>query len=148
MRVGDITAPEHAAHGKPLDGIRILAIEQMQSLPYGTQLLARMGAEVVKIEHPVRGDLGRGSTPAIADPEGRPVGATYLRNNLNKRSVGMDLKNPKAIDLIRRMVPNFDVLAENLKPGTLAKIGLGYEDLASIAPWPHLPVGVRLREPG
>ena len=134
MKLGDITAPEHQANGKPLDGIRILAIEQMQSLPYGTQLLARMGAEVVKIEHPVRGDLGRGSTPGITDPQGRPVGGTYLRNNLNKRSVGMDLKNPAAIDLIRRMVPRFDVLAENLKPGTLAKAGLGYEDLAQLHP--------------
>jgi len=129
MKVGDITAPEHAANGKPLDGIRILAIEQMQSLPYATQLMARMGAEVVKIEHPVRGDLGRGSTPGIDDPRGRPVGGTYLRNNLNKRSVGMDLKNPKVSELIGRMIPNFDVLAENLKPGTLEKSGLGYNDL-------------------
>ena len=134
MKVGDVTAPELAANGKPLDGIRVLAIEQMQSLPYATQLLARMGAEVVKIEHPVRGDLGRGSTPGVVDPEGRPVGGTYLRNNLNKRSVGMDLKNPSAIELIRQMVPKFDVLAENLKPGTLAKIGLGYDDLANVHP--------------
>ena len=134
MRVGDITAPEHAANGKPLDGIRILAIEQMQSLPYATQLMARMGAEVVKIEHPVRGDLGRGSTPGIADPDGRPVGGTYLRNNLNKRSVGMDLKNPTATDLIRQMIPRFDVLAENLKPGTLDRSGLGYNDLAQVHP--------------
>ena len=134
MKVGDVTAAEHQANGKPLDGIRVLAIEQMQSLPYATQLLARMGAEVVKIEHPVRGDLGRGSTPGVVDPEGRPVGGTYLRNNLNKRSVGMDLKNPTAIDLIRQMVPQFDVLAENLKPGTLAKMGLGYDDLAALHP--------------
>lgn len=134
MKVGDITAPEYAANGKPLDGIRVLAIEQMQSLPYATQLLARMGAEVIKIEHPVRGDLGRGSTPGAIDPEGRLVGGTYLRNNLSKRSVGMDLKNPTAIDLIRQMVPRFDVLAENLKPGTLAKIGLGYDDLAQLHP--------------
>ena len=134
MKVGDITAAAQAGNGKPLDGIRVLAIEQMQSLPYATQLLARMGAEVVKIEHPVRGDLGRGSTPGVVDPEGRPVGGTYLRNNLNKRSVGMDLKNPAAIDLIRQMVPKFDVLAENLKPGTLAKMGLGYDDLAALHP--------------
>ena len=134
MRVGDIIAPEQQTHGKPLDGIRVLAIEQMQSLPYATQLLARMGAEVVKIEHPVRGDLGRGSTPGVVDPKGRPVGGTYLRNNLNKRSVGMDLKNPTAIDLIRQMAPKFDVLAENLKPGTLAKMGLGYDDLAALHP--------------
>ena len=134
MRIGDITAPEHAANGKPLDGIRVLAIEQMQALPYATQLLARMGAEVIKIEHPVRGDLGRSSTPGVVDSDGRPAGATYLRNNLNKRSVGMDLKNPTAIDLIRQMVSKFDVLAENLKPGTLAKIGLGYKDLAQLHP--------------
>jgi len=134
MKVGDITAPEHAANGKPLDGLRILAIEQMQSLPYATQLMARMGAEVVKIEHPVRGDLGRGSTPGIADPGGRPVGGTYLRNNLNKRSVGMDLKHPKAVDLLRQMIPSYDVLAENLKPGTLARSGLGYQDLSPVHP--------------
>ena len=134
MRVGDVTDPELAANGKPLDGVRILAIEQMQSLPYATQLLARMGAEVVKIEHPLRGDLGRGSIPGVVDPDGRPVGGTYLRNNLNKRSVGMDLKNPVAVDLIRQMIPKFDVLAENLKPGTLAKIGLGYDDLAQMHP--------------
>lgn len=134
MRIGDITAPDSAANGKPLDGVRILAIEQMQSLPYATQLMARMGAEVVKIEHPVRGDLGRGSTPGIADPDGRPVGGTYLRNNLNKRSVGMDLKSPTAIDLIRQMIPKFDVLAENLKPGTLDRSGLGYNDLSQLHP--------------
>ena len=66
----------------PLDGIRILAVEQMQALPYATQLLARLGADVVKVEHPTRGDLGRGSQPAVTDEMGASVGATYLRNNL------------------------------------------------------------------
>ena len=69
----------------------MLAIEQMQALPYATQLLARLGADVVKIE-PLTGELGRASLPAMSDPEGRSVGATFLRNNLNKRSMCVDLK--------------------------------------------------------
>src|SRR5690606_30120897 len=85
---------------RPLDGIRVLSLEQMQALPYATQLLSRLGAEVVKIESPGTGDLGRGSLPAMTDPEGRRVGATFLRNNLNKRSVALDLKNPEARDLV------------------------------------------------
>jgi formyl-CoA transferase len=85
MRLGDTANDDAARYGKPLDGVRILAAEQMQALPYATQLLARLGAEVVKVEHPTQGETGRASTPTMADPEGRPVGATYLRNNLNKR---------------------------------------------------------------
>ena len=70
---------------KPLDGVRVLALEQMQALPFATQLLGRLGADVVKVESPGTGDLGRGSLPAMADPDGRLVGATFLRNNLSKR---------------------------------------------------------------
>ena len=69
-------------NGKPLDGIRVLAVEQLQALPFATQLLARLGAEVVKIEKPAGGESGRGALPAMLDPYGRPVGATFLRNNL------------------------------------------------------------------
>src|SRR3954451_20681478 len=105
MQLGDI-ANEGAAHyGKPLDGVRILAIEQMQALPFATQLLARMGAEVVKVEHPVTGDSGRGALPAVKDIDGRSVGATYLRNNLDKQSIAIDLKQPEGRDLVKRLVP-------------------------------------------
>ena len=79
----------------PLAGVRVLAAEQMQALPFATQLLARLGADVVKVEHPTQGESGRGAHPAMADPEGRAVGATFLRNNLGKRSVGIDLKAPE-----------------------------------------------------
>src|SRR6202008_2792687 len=99
------------AYGKPLDGIRVLAAEQMQALPYATQMLARLGAEVVKVEHPVHGESGRASTPAMLDPEGRAVGATYLRNNLNKRSIGIDLKSPEGRDLFLALAGRFDVVA-------------------------------------
>src|SRR4249920_2853561 len=113
MQLGDIANGQAAPYGKPLDGVRVLAAEQMQALPFATQLLARLGAEVVKIEHPVQGESGRASTPAMVDPEGRSVGATYLRNNLNKRSVGLDLKSDEGRELFLSLVPKFDVVAEN-----------------------------------
>ena len=125
--------PAEAPAG-PLAGVRILAIEQMQALPFATQLLARMGAEVVKVEHPVTGDSGRGALPAVKDIDGRSVGATYLRNNLDKQSVAIDLKQPAGRDLVKRLVPRFDVLGENFKPGTMDRMGLGYKDLAPLHP--------------
>ena len=60
MRLGEVAHPDRERNGKPLEGVRVLAAEQMQALPYGTQLLARLGAEVVKVEHPVHGESGRG----------------------------------------------------------------------------------------
>ena len=79
---------------RPLEGVRILAVEQMQALPYATQLLARLGADVVKIES-IDGESGRGAQPGITDPHGRFVGATFLRNNHAKRSVTIAPKRQK-----------------------------------------------------
>lgn len=118
----------------PLEGVRILAVEQMQAVPFGTQLLARMGADVVKVEHPTRGESGRGSLPSITDADGSEQGATFLRNNLAKRSIGLDLKHPKGAELFKRLVPAYDVVTENFKPGTMEKLGIGYETLAAIHP--------------
>src|SRR5260221_13850511 len=99
MRLGDIGNSAAVGGGKPLDGVRVLALEQMQALPYATQLLGRLGAEVVKVEAPNTGDLGRSSMPAMADPDGRGVGATFMRNNLSNRSIVIDLKHPAGRDL-------------------------------------------------
>jgi crotonobetainyl-CoA:carnitine CoA-transferase CaiB-like acyl-CoA transferase len=134
MRLGETANDGAAGWGKPLDGVRILAAEQMQALPYATQLLARLGAEVVKVEHPVHGESGRGALPAMLDPEGRKVGATFLRNNLDKRSLGLDLKAPEGREIFLSLVPKFDVIAENFKPGTMDRLGLGYQDIAAVAP--------------
>ena len=134
MKVGDIANPDAAAYGKPLDGVRVLALEQMQAVPYGTQLLARLGADVVKVEAPGGGESGRGAQPSVPDPYGRSMGATFLRNNLGKRSVAIDLKTDAGRDLVRRLAPRFDVLAENFKPGTLARLGLDYDTIAPLAP--------------
>jgi formyl-CoA transferase len=119
---------------RPLDGVRVLAAEQMQALPYATQLLGRLGAEVVKVEHPVHGESGRGASPAMKDPRGRTVGATFLRNNLSKRSVGLDLKAPEGRQLFLDLVPRFDVVCENFKAGTMDRLGLGYDDVRAVHP--------------
>jgi formyl-CoA transferase len=105
----------------------------MQALPFATQLLGRLGADVVKIE-PLTGELGRSSQPAIADPAGRPVGATFLRNNFNKRSVAVNLKDPVGRDLVLRLAPSFDIVAENTKPGSMARLGLSYDDVRAVHP--------------
>ncbi|MBH01094.1 MAG: CoA transferase [Acidimicrobiaceae bacterium] len=134
MDLGEISNEEAAKYGKPLDGVKILAAEQMQALPFATQLLARLGAEVVKIEHPVNGESARGALPSMDDPSGRPVGATFLRNNLNKKSVGIDLSTSEGQDLFLRLVPNFDVVGDNFKPGTMGKFGLDYKSINSKYP--------------
>jgi len=134
MELGAITNPDAVQYGKPLEGVRILALEQMQALPYATQLLARLGADVVKVESVKGGDLGRGSQPGITDPEGRFVGATYLRNNLDKKSICVDLKAPEGKQLILDLAPKFDIVAENFKGGALSRMGLGYEDIAAVHP--------------
>ncbi len=134
MDLGEISNEDAAKYGKPLDGIKILAAEQMQALPFATQLLARLGAEVVKIEHPINGESARGALPSMDDPSGRSVGATFLRNNLNKKSVGIDLSTSEGQDLFLRLVPNFDVVGDNFKPGTMKKFGLDYKSINSKYP--------------
>jgi len=106
----------------------------MAALPYATQLLARLGAEVVKVEHPTTGDSGRGSVPYIEDPQGRKVGATFLRNNFNKRSVALDLKAPEGVELFLDLSTKFDIVCENFKAGTADRLGIGYEAVAARHP--------------
>jgi formyl-CoA transferase len=134
VKLGEIANVEAAGHRKPLAGVRVLALEQMQSLPWATQLLARLGADVVKVEHPNGGDSGRGSLPAMTDPEGRRVGATFLRNNLSKRSICVDLKHPEGRQLVLDLAHRFDVVAENFKAGTLDRLGLGWDDIHAASP--------------
>ena len=117
----------------PLVGIRVLALEQMQALPFATQLLARLGADVVKVESP-GGELGRASQPSISDPEGRGLGATFLRNNLGKRSICIDLKTDRGRQLVLNMAPRFDVIAENFRAGTMPRLGLAFDDVVAVHP--------------
>ena len=134
MKLGEVANKSAVNKGMPLSGVKILALEQLQSLPFATQLLARLGAEVVKVERPGGGESGRQSLPAMTDPDGRRVGATFLRNNLNKKSIVIDLKLPKGRDLVLQLAPHFDVVAENFRPGVLESLRLGYSDIERVAP--------------
>ena len=145
MRVGDVANEGAQQYGKPLDGVRVLALEQMAAMPFATQLLARLGADVVKVEHPVHGESGRAASPSILDPDGRVVGATFLRSNLGKRSVGIDLRTDAGRELVLRLVPKFDVFAENFKAGTIDRLGLGYDVVSGVHPGLCLRLGVGIR---
>ncbi len=134
MKTDEVKHAEREHWGKPLDGIRVLAAEQMQALPYATQLMAHLGADVVKVEHPEHGESGRGANPKLVDTDGREVGATYLRNNLGKKSIGIDLKSDAGRELFLDLVPHFDIVAENFRPGTMGRLGLGYDEISKQDP--------------
>ena len=88
---------------------------------------------MVKIEAPT-GESGRGSQPGMVDPEGRFIGATFLRNNLSKKSITVDLKKDAGRELVLALAPHFDVFAENFKAGALDRMGLGYEAVVAVHP--------------
>ncbi len=134
MSTVDPQAITPGALSGPLSGVRVLSVEGMQALPYATQLLARLGAEVIKIERPGAGDTGRASTPGIEDPDGRWVGATFLRNNLSKRSIALDLQSPRGRELFWDLAARVDVVAENLRPGALERLGLGPDEMRARLP--------------
>jgi crotonobetainyl-CoA:carnitine CoA-transferase CaiB-like acyl-CoA transferase len=127
------TEPSSRRPAGPLAGLRVLALEQMQALPFATQLLGRLGADVVKVEPPA-GELGRASQPSVLDREGRVLGATFLRNNLGKQSICVDLKRPRGRQLVLEMAPHFDVVAENFRAGAIARLGLAFDDVVAVHP--------------
>ncbi len=116
----------HLLRNKPLTGIRLLEIGGYIALPYGSSLLSAMGAEVVKVEKPGDGDDFRRH---IND-----ASPFFVQYNAGKRSLGVDLKNPQGVALVRALVPRFDVVLENLRPGKLTALGLGPEDCAELRP--------------
>ena len=116
----------------PLDGIRILDLSRVLAGPFGTQMLADLGAEVIKVERPGVGDETRTwGPPYVTDPQGEDTteSAYYLCANRNKRSVTVDFSRPQGVALVKRLLGHCDALVENFKVGGLAKFGLGYEQL-------------------
>lgn len=138
-----------------LDGLRVLDFTQMMLGPYATQLLADLGADVIKVERPVVGEWERG-----LEMMGELVSGTssaFLAMNRNKRSVAVDLKNPVGRDALLALGRTCDVVVENFRPGVLARLGLGYEDFASVRPdivycsgsgWGQDTPAARERRPG
>ena len=114
----------------PLDGLTIIDFTRVLSGPYCTMLLADMGARVIKIEHPERGDDTRAWGPPFIGEES----AYFLSINRNKESLTLDLKNPQAAAILHGLLQRADVLVENFRPGTMERLSLGYETLAAKYP--------------
>jgi crotonobetainyl-CoA:carnitine CoA-transferase CaiB-like acyl-CoA transferase len=115
---------------RPLDGITVLDLTRVLSGPYCTMLLADMGARVIKIEHPGRGDDTRHWGPPFVDGES----AYFLSINRNKESVTLDFKSSDGRAVLDRLIDRADVVIENFRPGTLARLGLDYASLAPSHP--------------
>jgi len=114
----------------PLDGITVLDLTRVLSGPYCTMLLADMGARVVKIEQPKKGDDTRAWGPPFLEGES----AYFLSINRNKESVTLDFKHPRGRAVLDGLLAKADVVVENFRPGTLAKLGLDYASLAPAFP--------------
>ena len=120
----------HTPSPGPLDGLTVLDLTRVLSGPYCTMMLADMGARVIKIEHPERGDDTRGWGPPFVSGE-----STYfLSVNRNKESVTLDFKTPEGREVLDALIERADVLVENFRPGTLDRLGLGYTDVRSRNP--------------
>ncbi|HSL01203.1 MAG TPA: CoA transferase [Rubrobacteraceae bacterium] len=109
----------------PLEGVRVLDLSRVLAGPYATMVLADLGADVIKVEHPQRGDDTRHWGPPFAGREA----AYFLSVNRNKRSFGVDLRSEEGLERIRSLATGADVVIENMRRGVLDKFGLGYEDL-------------------
>ena len=118
----------------PLEGLRVLDLSRVLAGPYATMALGDLGAVVVKIEHPQRGDDTRHWGPPFAGEGEDRQSAYFLSVNRNKRSVGVDLKTEEGLEKVKRLAAGADVLVENWKRGALEKMGLGYEALRELNP--------------
>jgi len=112
-----------------LDGLKVIDLTRVLAGPFCTMLLGDMGADVIKIEEPEFGDDTRGWAPFVDG-----VSSYFLGVNRNKRSVALDLKSPEGAEVLARLVRDADVLVENLRPGTLERLGFGYERAAALNP--------------
>ena len=126
---------------QPLEGTTVLDLTRVLSGPYCTMILADMGARVIKIEQPGKGDDTRGWGPPFVSGES----AYFLSINRNKESVTLDFKHPEGRAILDRLIAKSDVVVENFRPGTLARMGLDYASLAPKHPQLIMLFDLRLR---
>ncbi|KKZ62567.1 hypothetical protein EMCG_02974 [[Emmonsia] crescens] len=133
------TAAAQNTDNLPLAGIRVLDMSRVLAGPYCTQILGDLGAEIIKIEHPVRGDDTRAWGPPFAKykegtKEGPGESAYYLSINRNKKSLGLSFAHPSGVEILHKLVKECDVLVENYIPGSLKKYKMDYETVKAINP--------------
>jgi formyl-CoA transferase len=113
-----------------LEGIRVVDFTQFEAGPSCTESLAWLGAEVVKIENPRTGDPGRRLQPG--KPDNDPW--YFHQFNANKKSVTLNLKSARGLEIVRELLKKADVTIENMAPGTIERLGLGYDEVKKINP--------------
>ncbi|SLN29122.1 CaiB/BaiF CoA transferase family protein [Oceanibacterium hippocampi] len=113
----------------PLEGVRIVDLTQMIAGPLATMMLADQGADVIKVEPPRGGD----HTRAVSNRAGG-FSASFLNNNRNKRSIALDLKDPRGREALLRLVRGADVFVQNFRPGVVERMGLGEDAVRAVAP--------------
>jgi crotonobetainyl-CoA:carnitine CoA-transferase CaiB-like acyl-CoA transferase len=113
----------------PLAGIRVVDYSHFLAGPFLSRCLAAMGADVIKVERPTAGDAGRAHPYFIQGQSGY-----YLQQNMGKKGLCINLKDPRGLEMMHRLTDTADVFVENYRPGALAALGLGYEDLEAINP--------------
>src|SRR6516165_19591 len=126
---------------KPLEGVRIVDLTAWLSGPYATEILAYLGADVIKIEKSVGGDAVRSNGPYYG-PKGivfektdpKEISFCILKRSRGKKSVSLNLQTPKGKEILTKLIETADVVAENFLPGTMDKLGFGYENLKKIKP--------------
>lgn len=116
--------------GLPLAGVKVVDLTRVMVGPYCTMMLGDLGAEVTKIEMPGKGDDTRAWGPPFVESES----VYFLSVNRNKRSIALDLKQPAAQEVLWRLIEDADVLVENFSPGTIGRLGFGYEAVKARCP--------------
>ena len=121
---------------KPLSGLRVLELARILAGPWAGQILADLGADVIKVERKGTGDDTRGwGPPFVEGKDGKPIGSAYFHcANRGKRSIELDFENDEGKRLVKKLAARSDVLIENFKVGGLAKFGLDYKSLAPDCP--------------
>ena len=113
----------------PLTSLKVLDFSTLLPGPFASLMLADMGAEVLRIESPTRMDLLR-----VLPPHDRGTSASHAYLNRNKRSLALDLKQAEALEIVRALVKEYDIVLEQFRPGVMERLGLGYEALKAINP--------------
>jgi len=116
-----------------LSNLRVIDLTQMLAGPFGTQMLADHGAEVIKVES-LEGDMSRAAGPFLADDEQRAFGGYFQSTNRNKASIAIDLKHPMGREILLDLVRGADVLVENFRAGVMERLNLSYETLRAVNP--------------
>ena len=117
---------------KPFHGITVLDFTQVFAGPFASFQIALLGADVIKVERPGGEDMRR--TPLNKEWADRGLAPSWMAVNANKRNLTLDLKTPEAIEIVKRLVKNADVVMENFRPGVMDRLGIGYKALSKINP--------------